>query len=186
MICEIGLNMSKTLKGKQLPIIPITQEEFKKFTFVYNRGLQDFVMNSVKHDEGGGKNFDLLYLHNFAKPENQKPLFNILSDNLGLSKNEIAKLFSLITWCSKSGVLSGCKSFLRIYNKGIFPTKPEAVAFLKEHESFIQQNTFFGELVKPMYDIVNQISANRTKVAVKQAETLDSFEAEMAALLNGK
>lgn len=189
MIMELALHVSKTSKGKyerkgaieRIPVI--NEEDFKTLTFTYIRGLQDFVITGVKHNSNGSKGFELLYLRNFCKQENGKDIQKILSDNLELDHLQISKMFKIIYWASSTGILDACKAFLRIYNKGVFPRDPDILAYLEEHESFIQRNTHFGRLVQPVYDVIDQIKTNRKEAFQKSQELSVNFEDEMKKIL---
>lgn len=65
-------------------------------------------------------------------------------------------MFSIVNWAEASGVLSACKSFLRLYNKGKMPMDDDSLEQFEKHSDFIQQNTFFGELMEPMYSILRE------------------------------
>lgn len=65
-------------------------------------------------------------------------------------------MFSIVNWAEASGILSACKSFLRLYNKGKMPMDDNSLENFEKHSEFIQQNTFFGELMEPMYSILRE------------------------------
>jgi hypothetical protein len=81
-----------------------------------------------------------------------------------------------------SGVLSACKSFLRLYNKGKMPMDDNSLENFEIHADFIQQNTFFGELMEPMYSILrDKNKQNNVKTEISNA-LLENLEADFEAL----
>ena len=188
MIAELYMKAYVDCKGVYktpkftMNMLKVSKEDFKLLTFVYIQGLQDFVITGVKHNDNGASDFDLLFLRNFSKPKNQKALTKLLSNNLQLDHSNIAKMFSIVNWAEASGVLSACKSFLRLYNKGKMPMDDNSLENFEIHADFIQQNTFFGELMEPMYSILrDKNKQNNVKAEISNA-LLENLEADFEAL----
>jgi hypothetical protein len=167
----------------EFPMLRLTDKMYQTLTFIYIRGLQDFVMDSVKHTAGGSSSFELLYLRNMAKPQHQKEISRILSKDLELSPDQVAMMFSIINWANTTGILQACSDFLRVHNKGVFPVGDKLVNY-KQHENFIQENSFFGELVEPIYQISRIAETNKQaskeEATAKLKSLSDSFNQLLA------
>ena len=59
-----------------------------------------------------------------------------------------------------------CGAFLKLYNKGTIPTG-DLVERLAAREEFIQQNTYFGMLLKKLYDL-RQHALKVQELTIKQ------------------
>lgn len=86
-------------------------------------------------------------------------------------------MFCIVNWAEASGILSACKSFLRLYNKGKMPMDDDSLEQFEKHSDFIQQNTFFGELMEPMYSILRE----KTKQTYEKAAISNSVVDDLAA-----
>ena len=69
-------------------------------------------------------------------------------------------------------MLSACRSFIKKYNKGKLPRTDEDKEALDTWETFIQENTYFGSLVKPLFDIQNRI----VEINEQEDDTSSSFD----------
>lgn len=164
------------INGKQINMPKISDDDFKVMTFSYIRGLQDFVVTGVKHLDGGAAGFEMLYLRNFAKLENQKALSEMFLKTFELSPQLVSKMFAVVNWAAQTGMLQACAAFLRLYNKGVLPADPDVLASLETHKSFIQDSTFFGMLVEPIYSLLNQVETNRENVLEEIESSMLSFD----------
>ena len=99
-----------------------------------------------------------------------------------MDHSNIAKMFSIVNWAEASGVLSACKSFLRLYNKGKMPMDDNSLENFEIHADFIQQNTFFGELMEPMYSILREKTKQNNVKAETSNALLENLEADFEAL----
>ena len=159
-------------------MLKLTPDDFKVLTFCYVQGLQDFVITGVKHNDNGSAGFELLYLRNFSKQKDQKELSSIFIKQMKLTSTQVGQMFAVINWAEESGVLLACKAFLRLYNKGVQPetvNEETKLAFI-EHEAFIQENTFFGSLIAPVYEIRNKIKSKAEQaIAEIESNQIDFF-----------
>ena len=160
---------------KDTTMLKISDKDFQTMTFSYIRGLQDFVISAVKHSDNGSADFEVLYLNNFHKQKSVKLLRDIFVNEFKLSPALVAKMFAVVTWAKQSMMLDGCKAFLRLYNKGVTPTNIDQITGLEMHEKFIQENTFFGQMMQPIYDLRQQAEENKNIVSVELIPEL-SFE----------
>ena len=99
------------------------------------------------------------------KPENAEAIHKTLSQVMNRDPKLIIKMLSVITWAEEMNVLTACNAFLRLYNKGQEPDENNMKVLLKL-EHFIQSSTFFGKLLKTVYDI-------RAKAENKKVSTID-------------
>ena len=169
------------VNGKQINMPKISDADFKVMTFSYIRGLQDFVVTGVKHNDNGSAGFEMLYLKNFAKQENQKALSDIFLKTFELHPQIVAKMFAVINWAEQTGMLVACAAFLRLYNKGVTPADPDVFATLEKHKTFIQRSTFFGLLVEPIYKLLSKVETNRAQVLVDIEKSMMSYDFEDVA-----
>lgn len=115
----------------------------------------------------GSEDFDILFLSNFHKTENSDDIFKLLTTELELTQILAAKMVFIVTWAEEMGLLNACGVFLKLYNKGDIPTLEKSINDLEMHEEFIQSNTYFGMLLKPVYDLRQH--AKQKLTAIKEA-----------------
>lgn len=164
--------------GLDNTLMKITKEDFQTMTFSYIRGLQDFVISAVKHSDNGSADFEALYLQNFHKKDSRKILQDIFINDFKLSPILVAKMFSIVEWSKTTQTLEGAKCFLRLYNKGVEPYREEDVEAFTKHEDFIQQNTFFGQMVQPIYDLRKKSEHNSSITVTDLTSWLDEIVSE--------
>lgn len=158
-----------TIGGKEHVMHRLTESEFRTILFTYKQALQDFVVTGVKHNDNGSKGFDLLFLRNMSKPENSDDVHNILTRVLHVPPKAASKMLGIVTWATEMGYLKACNAFLRLYNKGQEPNKDNA-EILAKLEPFVQANTFFGTVLKGVYDIRKE--AEEGQVSTMELDTL--------------
>lgn len=165
--------------GITTPMFNITDEDFVLMTFSYIRGLQDFVVTGVKHNDDGAAGFEMLYLDNFSNPKNQKDISNLFLIDFKLNPQIVNKIFSVINWAAHSGMLDACKAFLRLYNKGVEPTDKGQIKALAKHGDFVQSCTFFGMLVQPIYDITAKVKVQKQQTILELNEMTSAISFEL-------
>lgn len=153
-------------------MIRLNRSKFFEFHSAYIRGLQDYVVSAIKHADNGSSNFDNLLLKNMADESNRKKVFAILTDNLNLTPTQANEILRIISWASVTGVYSAASSFLRYYNKGNPPRTDDAKAYLDQHEHFIQRGTYFGRLMKPVYDVIQTHKEKQGFTTSRRSEEL--------------
>ena len=120
----------------------------------------------------GSEDFEVLFLRNMHLTENVGHVHQLLTHDLKLPQILASKIISIVTWAQELGLIAACGAFLKLYNKGTIPFGDALEAFQK-HESFIQQNTYFGNLVEELYVLrkhsESMIDVNKSKVV----KTLD-------------
>lgn len=134
------------------PMYKLSDEQLDEISFTYVKALQDLVVRGVKHTDGGSSDFEILFLRNFHKPENNKKVFQLLTNDLELPMMLATKMNFIITWAEDMGFLSACGQFLKLYNKGT-AIPEDSLENYEKLEDFIQSNTYFGMLLKPLYDL---------------------------------
>lgn len=149
-----------TEDGQVIPMLRLSTDKFFKYHFTYIRGLQDFVVTGVKHNDSGSADFETLFLRNIADEGNAKTVMSILQGALELDAKSASDILRIVTWAEYSGIRVACSAFLRLYNKGTEP-RDNAEAMLDKYESFIQKNTYFGMLLKPIYDVIFEHKHNK-------------------------
>lgn len=130
----------------------LSEEQRDELSFTYTRALQDFVVRGVKHTDNGSEDFEVLFLKNFWNPDNSKDVFRLLTQDLKLNTMLASKMMFIITWAQETKFLEACGAFLKLYNKGTIPNEFVIEAFEK-HDDFIQENTYFGMLLEPVYNL---------------------------------
>jgi hypothetical protein len=157
MFCEQN-NYKYAANGKDVALQPLNNAEFKMFSFAYTLLVQEKVIEAIKHAKNGSKDFEMFFLNNMVltsnhdviKRELSKPIYN-------MSPTDINKLLFIISWASHCGVLKACKNFISLYNKGRIPVDSEQ---LDKWEDFIADNTYFGSLVQPLFQIRKRFEAS--------------------------
>ena len=74
-----------------------------------------------------------------------------------------------------------CSSFLKLYNKGSEPYNDETKEALARLESFVQQKTFFGMVLKPIYDIIYEFKHSKEIANDKKTLEIEALLAEVDA-----
>ena len=117
----------------------------------------------------GSEDFEVLFLKNIWKVDNAKNVFKLLTNDLRLPNMLASKMMFIITWAQDMGFLLGCSAFLKLYNKGTMPYGEKAQEALERLESFVQENTYFVKLLKPIYDVIYEFRHSR-EIAEQQAD----------------
>lgn len=165
-------------RSESRAMFPLSIKDRNELSFKYTQALQDFVVRGVKHSDNGSKDFEILFLREFWKPENNKKVMTLLTAGLKMNPLLASRMFSVITWAKETGFLSACGSFLRLYNKGAEPTDKEAIKALEKNEEYIQQNTYFGNLLEPVYLLrkhSNETKKERKAIQKKALEQLTNL-----------
>ena len=122
---------------------------------MYIRLIQERVVEGVKHYSGGTAGFQMYYLKNITKPEFIDLVKKELEYEFGLNKILISKLLDVIEYANyDNSLLLACQNFISKYNKGKLPKEPEVLEYWEDQ---IQEYTYFGSLVKPLFDIEKRI-----------------------------
>lgn len=114
----------------------------------------------------------MLFLENIAVEANSKKVRELLSGPLGLDPKSVSDIVRITSWASITGMYQACAAFLKLYNKGTQP-KEEIQAFLNEHQKLIQKDTYFGMLLKPIYDVIYE---HEHQEEITSAQSKQSFE----------
>lgn len=164
MILELYMKYYEQFNGKfttagtskPRDMLPISQKDCDSISSTYVRALQDFVVRGIKHLDGGSASFEVLFLKELSKAENRRTIESLLS-GLQVPQMIILRMISIAVWAEEMGLMKACSSFLKLYNKGTQPKEEDMEVFLA-HESYIQQNTYFGMLLKTIYDLRQRVS----------------------------
>lgn len=132
----------------------ITPAEIHEISYVYTRLVEEYVINAIKHMEGGSSNFEIYYLKKITEEANLDVVARQLTKEFGLSSKSCHVLMDVIQWSKKNGVMDAVQNFIRRYNKG-----SEAIGELSEQlEIDVARFTYFGSLVKPLFDITTVVN----------------------------
>ena len=133
----------------------LTNHEINLLSFIYIKLIQSRVVEGIKHYSGGTAGFQMYYLKNITKPEYIDLVKKELEYEFKLNKILISKLLDVIEYANyDNSLLKACQLFVSKYNKGKLPKEPEILDYW---ESQIQEYTYFGSLVKPLFDIEKRI-----------------------------
>ena len=161
-------------------MVKVTNEQSHELSFSYTRALQTFVVRGVKHSANGSADFEILFLKNFWKADNGASVFKLLTQDLKLPPILATKMTNVITWSQEMGLLKACAAFLKLYNKGTVP-RPDDQKVLDLHDDFIQKQSYFGNLLEPVYHIRKEAEVKRQltqKGIQKRREQLKNSESE--------
>lgn len=137
----------------------LNDDDINYLSHIYTRLVQERVVEGIKHVTGGSTAFQIYFLDNITKPANQEIVKQQLENDFDVPPIMIAKLLNVIEYCSyDKSLLTACRSFIKKYNKGKLPRLEADIVSLNIWESFIQENTYFGSLVKPLFDVQKQIN----------------------------
>lgn len=160
----------------------ITPHEAQLLGYTYTRLVQEMVIEGIKHTENGSKDFDIYFLKSIGKMENEKKIRSDLSSVFGLSQSLIDKLLFIIRFAEDNNDLSkACRNFISMYNKGRFPADDEALNYWEE---YIANNTYFGSLLKVLFDI-KQSYQTQAEDDFQDIESLFNSEEEFVFDFNG-
>lgn len=98
-----------------------------------------------------------------------KKVAELLQGPLELDPKSASDIIRIVTWAEMTGMRISCAAFLKMYNKGSVPTNDKTKEALEELEGFIQEHTYFGRLLQPIYDVIYH-HRNATKIAAVQTE----------------
>ena len=105
--------------------------------------------------EGGSSAFKMYFLDNITDDNYIDTVQKELEHKFDVPKPQISKLLGIIAFSiACDDALKGIKNFITKFNKGKIPVNPEP---LDQWEIEIQETTYFGSLVKPLFDISQQI-----------------------------
>lgn len=182
MILEVYQQYCKdnnyTYQKRDIPssMVRINSHEAKLLGYTYTRLVQEMVIEGIKHTQNGSKDFDMYFLKSIGKLENEKKIRRDLSGIFGLDNSLIDKLFFIIRFAEDNYDLSkACRNFISLYNKGRFPLDSEA---LDHWEEYISNNTYFGSLLKPLFDI-KQAYQDKIENDFQDLESMFESEAEI-------
>lgn len=155
---EANGGMYKTSNAPNpVPLQPLSDLEFKQFSFAYTRLVQEKVIEAIKHAKNGSKDFEMFFLRNMVLADNRKIIIAELSKpDYRMTLADINKLLFIISWGAHSKALKGCRNFISLYNKGRIPVDESE---LKMWETFIAENTYFGSLVSKLFELRQKFEA---------------------------
>ncbi len=176
--CDDGLVVDPRRPESKL-LVSMTMEEANEVLSMYSRLVQDFVIRGIKHNAGGSSGFEPFLLENINKPEFNADVRDTLKKSpeeggLGIDKTIIDKFFTMVAWGESTGMSKSVMQFISIHNKGKQPNS--AINYDQFDE--IVEDTFYGKLVEPLYDITKEVEhakANGHSLASNDAfvRTLD-------------
>lgn len=151
----------------------LTEDDVNYLSHIYTRLVQERVVEGIKHVMGGSTAFQIYFLDNITKESNQEIVKHQLENDFDVPPIMVSKLLNVIEFCIYDrNLLSACRSFIKKYNKGKLPRTDEDKEALDTWETFIQENTYFGSLVKPLFDIQNRI----VEINEQEDDTSSSFD----------
>lgn len=130
----------------------LSSEDMAKIGYLYTRLVEEYVINAIKHMEGGSSSFEIYYLANMTL--NDDNARKVASKMIGAPFNMPPKLvhtfMDIVRWANVSGALDAMKNFISMYNKGK-DSDPS------DFDDVIQANTYIGSLVQPLYEITTKV-----------------------------
>lgn len=131
----------------------ISKEDANLLGWVYTVLLQEYVVMGIKHVQNGSKDFEIYTLREIGRQANETKIRQQLKTKYNLTDDLVNKLVYVVRWAEdNNNLLKGCRNFVSLYNKGTFPYNPDA---LNHWEEYIVDNTYFGSLLRPLFDIKN-------------------------------
>lgn len=133
----------------------IDSKMLNQICYVYTRLVEEYVINAIKHMEGGSSHFKMYYLANMTASENLKLVTEKLTKEFKLSPKAAYAMTDIIEWSKQNGIMKAVKAFISLYNKGTQINYKENPEF-KNIFQYISKFTFFGGLVKDLYDLSDE------------------------------
>ena len=158
--CEIPELRDKFLAGwfKRIPTAPrnLSDEEINKMCYIYTRLVEEFVINAIKHMEGGSSGFEIYYLRNMTKDDATatRVAAQLSGAPFNMPRQMLGKFMDIVRWSYETDAMVAIKAYIRRFNKGI-------VAEDTPFDEAISDHTYFGGLVRVITDMNKEIVAAR-------------------------
>lgn len=137
---------------------PFSPKLRNKLEFTYVRLVQERVVEGIKHMEGGSSSFQIYYLQNITEKANEKLIKKQLVDEYDLTPHEVERFLSILSYVkSYRSLMSASIAFIKKYNKGKLPFNKDIAEALELNEEYLMLHTYFGSLVKDLYDISQKV-----------------------------
>ena len=164
-------------------MVRISDQEANLLGYIYTRLVQEKVIEGIKHVQGGSKEFEMYFLDNITDSSTREIVQQQLEHKFKVPKSQIAKLLGIVAFAIEcDDALNAIKNFITKYNKGKIPADPKA---LNQWEEEIQATTYFGSLVKPLFDI-NQEIKHQQMLKLEQQLSINSDESLSMFMENDK
>lgn len=167
------------VNGKYVGLITqvLTESDKKLLSFKQTELVQGAVIEAVKHMEGGSSAFKKYFLNGMTDPQNIEIVRKELTTpydqgGYNMTMDDANRMLYVVQWAKESQMLKGVKNFITKYNKGTLPENTEA---LDMWEDFVQANTYFGGLVKEVFDIKKNIE-EETRAAIARTKDQQALE----------
>lgn len=157
----------------------LTDHDMKYLPYVYTRLVQEQVIEAIKHMEGGSDEFKMYFLDNLTSDKHMDVVQRQLEHKFKVPKAQIVKLLGIIAFAiACDDALKGIKNFITKFNKGKIPQNPAA---LDQWAVEIQSTTYFGSLIKPLFDISQDIKQLKVAKAENNLTTIGTQSFSMAS-----
>lgn len=141
---------------RRVPSSPSTLSDasISKMSYLYTRLVEEYVINAIKHMEGGSSSFVMFYLKNMTDSEDSatKVSQKLAGAPFNMERRMVSEFMDIIRWSSENGLMDAMKNYIRKYNKG----KEVPVS---EFDPYISDFTFFGKLTEPLNVITKEVDA---------------------------
>lgn len=141
---------------RRVPSSPanLSDSTISKMSYLYTRLVEEYVINAIKHMEGGSSSFVIFYLKNMTQSEDSatKVSQKLAGAPFNMERRMVSEFMDIIRWSSENGLMDAMKNYIRKYNKGKdVPTS--------EFDPYISDFTFFGKLTEPLNLITKEVDA---------------------------
>lgn len=165
-------------KGENIPMVKLTPMEYKELGYIYTRLVQEMVVEGIKHTSNGSKDFDIYFLKSIGTKANERKIRKDLRQIFGVDNALIDKLLFIIRFSKDNNdLIKASQNVISLYNKGKFPYDSEA---LDNWEESLINSTYFGSLVKPLFDIrtknIQTLESNVQKLETIMSEDFSDVE----------
>lgn len=144
--CDLGV--VNDVNGKPMSF---SDNDSATISYFYSRLVQDFVIRGIKWNEGGSSGFYPFLLSNIIKSENREMAYRFLNKDVKIEKEILDKFFIMISWAEDIDLLKTTMQFLTLYNSGKIPKGD-----MSKINTDLILETYYGKLVRPLYDIRNK------------------------------
>lgn len=167
-------NNAYVVNGKKIADLThrVSEHDVELVSFIYKSLVQNYVIEGIKHVEGGSAGFQMFFLSNITDDKYRDKVTEKLVNEFGLSPLLVTKFLSIIKFAIENdNALLAMQQFISRYNKG---TKPGDTTYLDTWSKYINKNTFFGQLIDVLFNIDEDIKRATEERKQRRLESLEN------------
>jgi hypothetical protein len=152
---ECAAGNVKAPESDELEVFPIETSNY--ICYVYSRLVQDFVIRGIKHNAGGSTGFTPFLMANMCSSKYSNGVIRFLKETVGMPQHMIKSMMNMVHWATETTkIADSVMQFQTLHNRG---KEPKAERVIPGHFNLIVDQTFYGMLTKPLFDIRRDVEA---------------------------